>query len=1460
MRKLKLFLATLAMIVGGVNCAWADVDYTASFANANANWTGNDGAEKNTTPSAGGVTMSECYYKAYGTGFAMKQTAYVPNGYYDVEVYAQAHHAWLADFDASTMTNVNTLYVNSSSQKVPTVDNTGFTSDEPTLYTFTNVAVTDGTLTINFNRDANGANWFTMNVKSVTLKTTATDATSYITNPDFSGSTWSEGWTGTGSNKANAFVSQTNGSFTGVFAEMWVQNSTSMDAADLNQTITLPAGIYTLTAKVQAGIDCELYASISGNEQIHTCNGSISSQSLTFYVDADNTSVKIGLRHNGIISPSNSVWVAVDQFRLMRHGDTNNADLTDKVINWNFQGSDGWTKTTPNGGNSGNYGTTAVEYWISTAANGSFDYYQDLSGLPNGKYNLSASMWNTSSANGSGTAASGECGVYGTSSFNTDFAGVTSDSNGANLATYATTNGVVVTDGTLRVGVKNNETMKAQWFGVDWIKLNYTGLAIVNEAVEFTSGNETIADTWYYYDLPTNENYEFTSSNAATLTYTADGTQLLSGATGTESEFTAEETKTISLSAGRLYFKTSATTTLTVSYKYSVSKATADLNYIQKDNIVTVSFAVSSNEPGVTLSQDYSGVTFEGNAISVTPTASGFTFTVPTVTAATDYTLTIPARAIGYASGNTYNEAQDIKLSTPAIFDGTYFLKVAATFDGTSEGESAAVGKYLARGTAYSTHVSLDSYGLPVTLTTNGDNVTNLKMADTNAYIFSPSNSNYDIYADGAATEPNIGYTVCMKEDKYLIASNFRSTSETKKYFKYNTSAVNQEEISVFDDGTGTNDGPIILWTIESIADHATAMQDRKNAQAEAAAVAAYESGNYDTLKDITTVSELESTLSSGYIEGVFVSPSEISSVEESYQPRNNNVNNIVPVTVYSNTIEITQAGFYKFSMQAFNRATWNANVQALHNVGADMPAAVLFFGDSETQIKSLYDEEGHDTAVEGADPADAQYNGKYYANCKPSALKMFKDDKYHNDVWFYCSTPGTYTYGVKVMGYAAGQWFIYSPESVTITSYAVAAADDDYTALQAAINAYDDANWGFEEGECAPYNNVAAIKNIAAAKAIDKNAENSKLLVNSLATALTLKVNTEEVNAVNNITDGVAYNTAGWTRTQTWNNWRDPYYSVPTGTMTYGEVLGYTMPLKANTVYQLTFDHQKWDDNNADNGGKISVLNTNGAGLPETSYEGTVDSKTENFLFRTGEAGDYVFSIVCESGRLTFANVVIKKAVIEDVTMDEDKAYTPANTYANVTLKRKFTADVWNTFCVPFDIDNTTLKAQFGDEVAVSTAALTAEAVTFKPMTTPAITANTPVIIKVPNASTSEFTFNDVMIKTGDAKVTGEGVNFVGNYAGKFMLTAGDYYIAQNKLKKATGTQYVNGFRAYFDNTASTARFGMFFDGEDTTTGIDGVEVAPLMEGNVYNLNGQRVDKAQKGLYIVNGKKVVVK
>ena len=70
------------------------------------------------------------------------------------------------------------------------------------------------------------------------------------------------------------------------------------------------------------------------------------------------------------------------------------------------------------------------------------------------------------------------------------------------------------------------------------------------------------------------------------------------------------------------------------------------------------------------------------------------------------------------------------------------------------------------------------------------------------------------------------------------------------------------------------------------------------------------------------------------------------------------------------------------------------------------------------------------------------------------------------------------------------------------------------------------------------------------------------------------------------------------------------------------------------------------------------------------------------------------------------------------------------------------------------------------------------------------------------------------------------------------------------------------NGFKAYLEDTAAASGeakegFELVFGGE--VTGINTIENA-ADNGAVFNLQGQRVNKAQKGVYIQNGKKVVLK
>ena len=89
------------------------------------------------------------------------------------------------------------------------------------------------------------------------------------------------------------------------------------------------------------------------------------------------------------------------------------------------------------------------------------------------------------------------------------------------------------------------------------------------------------------------------------------------------------------------------------------------------------------------------------------------------------------------------------------------------------------------------------------------------------------------------------------------------------------------------------------------------------------------------------------------------------------------------------------------------------------------------------------------------------------------------------------------------------------------------------------------------------------------------------------------------------------------------------------------------------------------------------------------------------------------------------------------------------------------------------------------------------------------------------------------------------------------------NYSLSTDKNDENVGFYYAGGAivptnRAYLKSTAATeSRLVMVFEGE--TTGIKTINKVSE-SGALYNLNGARVAKPTKGLYIQDGKKVVIK
>ncbi len=102
----------------------------------------------------------------------------------------------------------------------------------------------------------------------------------------------------------------------------------------------------------------------------------------------------------------------------------------------------------------------------------------------------------------------------------------------------------------------------------------------------------------------------------------------------------------------------------------------------------------------------------------------------------------------------------------------------------------------------------------------------------------------------------------------------------------------------------------------------------------------------------------------------------------------------------------------------------------------------------------------------------------------------------------------------------------------------------------------------------------------------------------------------------------------------------------------------------------------------------------------------------------------------------------------------------------------------------------------------------------------------------------------------------------FCGNWK-EALVTNGTQWIIKNdgikaSVVKADGVK-ISPFRAYFTGIPEGASAKLnFIDGE--ATGINGVNAEAAADGAIYNLAGQKVNAAYKGIVIKNGKKYLVK
>lgn len=294
---------------------------------------------------------------------------------------------------------------------------------------------------------------------------------------------------------------------------------------------------------------------------------------------------------------------------------------------------------------------------------------------------------------------------------------------------------------------------------------------------------------------------------------------------------------------------------------------------------------------------------------------------------------------------------------------------------------------------------------------------------------------------------------------------------------------------------------------------------------------------------------------------------------------------------------------------------------------------------------------------------------------------------------------------------------------------------------------------------------------------------------------------------------------------------------------------------------------------------GEMVLSAADGYTITGVSY--TIVEKTSNTLKINGNSGEegwtgnaksLILSIDKGASATKIETMTVAYSKVSSIALDESQNNAEtisgnADKTVNVNLTRTLKADVWNTFCVPFDVtvagsplEGATIKQIASVEEKTDCAVINFEDA---PAT---LEAGKAYLVRTATAIVNP-TFNGVTVKNVTPANCSRNENYqlIGIYS-PLNINASLYGKVfginnQDKLAKVKENTSIKGMRAYFLLANSAAAAKLNFGGE--LTGIDAVDNGEaVMTGKVYNLNGQYVGNSleglKKGVYVVNGKKVL--
>lgn len=661
-------------------------------------------------------------------------------------------------------------------------------------------------------------------------------------------------------------------------------------------------------------------------------------------------------------------------------------------------------------------GSSLYNYWAGTTT--ALDIYQTVS-LPVGKYTISADLRTQE-------GKISDQGVYAkigeTVHKSTTIQTIDDPWDSAEGWNTLSKDFYVEEDGTVQLGASSTGGANSVgWFQIDNFQLTYKG-AVQNTPYSITSATATAvtADTWYAVEISADGNYRIISDAANTVYYTQNGYYAPSDVTESVT-LSANEKQVVSLTQGTLYIRATTNATLTIepdSYSYTISAATpnvADGAYVQS-NTLTITFDASTNDPDgafsildatkIKVNNATATANLEGNVLTITLAS--------TLATSTDYAVSIETGAIGYNADNA-NEAIDLTLHTPAVFDGTYYLYNDLTK------------RFIGRGMNWGTRTVVDKYGIAVNLATGTDGFTTIQFVDNNAYM----KNTWWLYADGALADANtfkvIASTVEGAEGYHFATQQVSANLNEKKYLYVYTKDDNDKYACAGNSTMNENisDWKQTVWQLKTDAERdaivdAYPTENISNViaasgvETTAANFETYLSENYTAIDHTDRIGTATFSGSAG--DWTWTGTDRTQGGQPAYG--NGGFAEVWNATgTYTQTIAASElpAGIYKLTFQGYERRMANEASAALGNAGYNFVSSYVAANDEQVRFTDWYNVPDRPTNVNGA-------------------LTAFANGYAKNEVFVYLDGETDLTIKVAKPNYIWDCWIIFN--NFTLTYY----------------------------------------------------------------------------------------------------------------------------------------------------------------------------------------------------------------------------------------------------------------------------------------------------------------------------------------------------------------------------------------------------------------------------------------